>query len=81
MQKIICMLSSDQIGLILRAANDQKVLISKSMNEVFKTIVPWLSTPAREDLSFDGMRSKSYVAESRDKKIAIETEKQRVRKE
>jgi hypothetical protein len=72
-QKVLCMLSTDQIGLILRAADELQILIAKSMNEVFKTIVPHLSTPYKEDLSYDGMRSKSYVAEERDKQIAIET--------
>lgn len=71
-QKIVCMLSSDQIGLILRSADDQKILIAPSMSRVFKAIVPNLSTPSRENLSYDGMRSKSYVAEERDKKLAIE---------
>lgn len=70
--KVVCLLSSDQIGLILRAAGDQKIIVSKSINEIFKTIVPNLSTPAKEYLSYDGMRSKSYVAESRDKQIAID---------
>ena len=72
-QKIMCMLSTDQTGLILRATDELRILIAKSMNEVFKTIVPHLSTPHREELSYDGMRSKSYVAEDRDKQIAIET--------
>lgn len=79
-QKVICLLSSDQIGLILRAADEQRILLAKSMSEVFKTIVPYLSTPAREDLSYDGMRSKSYAAEERDKKIAIETLEQIIKK-
>jgi hypothetical protein len=72
-QKVLCILSSDQTGLILRAADELRILIAKSMNEVFKTIVPHLSTPYKDDLSYDGMRSKSYVAEERDKQIAIET--------
>lgn len=72
-QKVMCMLSTDQTGLILRATDELRILVSKSMNEVFKTIVPHLSTPYKEDLSYDGMRSKSYVAEDRDKQIAIET--------
>lgn len=71
--KVLCMLSSDQIGLILRAAEDLEILVAKSMNELFKTIVPHLSTPYKEDLSYDGMRSKSYAAEERDKRIVIET--------
>lgn len=72
-QKVLCMLSTDQTGLILRATDELRILVAKSMNEVFKTIVPHLSTPYKEDLSYDGMRSKSYVAEDRDKQIAIET--------
>ena len=79
-QKITCMLSSDQIGLILRAASQQRILVAKSMSEVFKAIVPYLSTPAKEDLSCDGMRSKSYVAEERDKKIAIDVLEQVIAK-
>ncbi|HRO46322.1 hypothetical protein [Agriterribacter sp.] len=78
--KVICLLSSDQIGLILRAADEQRILLAKSMSEVFKVIVPYLSTPAREHLSYDGMRSKSYSAEERDKRIAIETLEQIIKK-
>lgn len=70
--KILCKLSTDQTALILRASNELKILISKSMNQVFKTIVPYLSTPNKNILSYDSMRSKSYVAEERDKKLAIE---------
>lgn len=72
-QKVLCTLSTDQTGLILRASDELRILVAKSMNEVFKTIVPHLSTPYKEELSYDGMRSKSYVAEERDKQIAIET--------
>lgn len=71
--KVLCVLSTDQMALILRAADELQILIAKSMNEVFKTIVPHLSTPYKEVLSYDSMRSKSYTAELRDKKIAIET--------
>ncbi|HSV10119.1 MAG TPA: hypothetical protein VLI68_05080, partial [Hanamia sp.] len=65
--------STDQIGIFLRAFDELKVLQARSMNEVFKTIVPHLSTPYKEELSYDSVRSKSYVAEERDKKIVIET--------
>lgn len=71
--KVLCKLSTDQTALILRASNELNILIAKSMNHVFKTIVPFLSTPNKVDLSYDAMRSKSYVAEDRDKKIVIET--------
>ena len=71
--KVLCKLSTDQTALILRASDELNILIAKSMNHVFKTIVPFLSTPNKVDLSYDSMRSKSYVAEDRDKKIVIET--------
>ncbi len=69
----MCTLSTDQTGLILRAADELRILTAKSMSEVFKTIVPHLSTRYKKDLSYDGMRSKSYAAEESDKKIAIKT--------
>lgn len=72
-QKVMCDLSTDQTGLIIRAADELRILMARSMSEVFKTIVPHLSTPYKKDLSYDGMRSKSYVAEERDKQIAIKT--------
>ncbi|MFV8354906.1 hypothetical protein ACNQGB_01820 [Flavobacterium sp. XS1P32] len=71
--KVLCKLSTDQTALILRASDELKILISKSMNHLFKTIVPFLSTPNKVDLSYNAMRSKAYVAEDRDKEIAIET--------
>ncbi|WP_423128492.1 hypothetical protein [Gaoshiqia sp. Z1-71] len=71
-QKVVCALSSDQTGLILRAADELRILVGRSMNEVFKTIVPHLSSPYKENLSYDGMRSKSYVPEERDKQKAID---------
>jgi len=79
-QKVICSLSTDQTGLIIRAADELKILIAKSMSEVFKTIVPHLSTQNKKDLSYDGMRSKSYVAEERDKQIAIKTLQEIIKK-
>jgi hypothetical protein len=71
--KVLCIFSTDQMGIMLRAFDELKVLQARSMNEVFKTIVPHLSTPYKEELSYDSVRSKSYVAEERDKKIVIET--------
>ncbi|CAD0004812.1 MULTISPECIES: hypothetical protein [Flavobacterium] len=71
--KILCKLSTDQTALILRASDELKILISKSMNHLFKTIVPFLSTPNKTDISYNSMRSKAYTAEERDKEIAIET--------
>ena len=71
--KVRCIFSTDQMGIILRAFDELKVVEARSMNEFFKTIVPHLSTRYKEELSYDAMRSKSYVTEERDKKIVIDT--------
>lgn len=70
--KIRCSLSSDQMGLILRAADETRILVARSMTEVFRSIVPFLATPHNDNLSYNGMRSKSYVPEGTDKEKAIE---------
>lgn len=72
-QKIKCELSSDQIALILKAADESKLLVASSLSEVFKTIVPFLSTPKKEELSPNAMRVRTYNIEDRDKEIAIES--------
>jgi hypothetical protein len=71
--KVQCMLSTDQIALILRAGDESRIIKAKSMNQVFKTIVPHLSTVHKKVLSYNSMRSKSYTVEGRDKEIAIKT--------
>lgn len=70
--KILCNLSTDQIALILRSADEAKVLQARSLNEIFKTIVPFLSTPRKEELSSHGVRSRMYNVEENDKTIAID---------
>jgi len=70
--KVLCMLPADQIALILRGADELQILKARSMSEVFKTIVPYLSTPNKAELSYDSMRSKSYAAEDKDKEVVIE---------
>jgi len=64
-------LSIDQIALILRACDETRLLESRSMSMVFKTIVPHLSTPQKKELSYDSVRSKSYNPEDRDKDVAV----------
>ncbi|MFL9829726.1 hypothetical protein ABS764_02580 [Flavobacterium sp. ST-87] len=71
--KMECNLSTDQIALILRAADEARVVKARSMSQVFKIIVPYLSTPFKKELSYQSVRSKSYNAEDKDKEIAIET--------
>jgi len=72
-QKVLCVLSTDQMALILRATDDLRIIHDKSLTEVFRTIAPHLSTLYKEDISHEAMRSKSYNPEERDRQIAIET--------
>ncbi|SFB79789.1 hypothetical protein SAMN04487891_102391 [Flagellimonas taeanensis] len=70
-EKIMCNLSTDQIALVLRAADELRILRARSLRSVFRTIAPHLSTPNRKDISFDAMRVNAYKAEDSDKKAAI----------
>ena len=78
--KLLSVLSVDQMALILRAADDLKIVMARSLNTVFENIVPYLSPPYQENISYDSMRSKSYSAEKRDKEIVIETLQQMIKK-
>ncbi|MDQ1164665.1 hypothetical protein [Flavobacterium sp. SORGH_AS_0622] len=71
--KIECDLSADQLALILRAADESRIVKARSMNYFFRMIIPYLSTPFKKELSYKSVRSKSYNAEDRDKDIAVET--------
>lgn len=79
-QKILCMLSVDQLALLLRAADELKVITASSLNSVFKSIVPYLSTPNRENISYNSMRGKSYTAEPRDIQIITQTLHEMIKK-
>ncbi|UYQ92165.1 hypothetical protein MKQ68_18930 [Chitinophaga horti] len=69
--KIMVGLSSDQIALILRGLYDLHILSGRSLSFVFKTIVPFLSTPNKVDPSWSAMRAKSYDGEEPDKQLVI----------
>ncbi|CAC9974416.1 hypothetical protein [Flavobacterium panici] len=71
--KIECDLSADQLALILRAADESRIVKARSMNYFFRMIIPYLSTPYKKELSYQSVRSKSYSAEDRDKDIAVQT--------
>lgn len=70
--KFMCALSVDQIAVFLRALFESKIIIANSLNILFKQIVPFLSTPYKDNISADSMRSKSYAAEERDKDKLIQ---------
>ena len=69
--KLRCRLSVDQLGLILKAADDTRLISSPSLSLVFKAVVPYLSTERKKDLSWDSMRSSTYHPEQSDQETAI----------
>jgi len=71
--KVLCTLSGDQIALLLRAADEVRMLSARSLTAVFRNIVPHLSTTQTENLSYESIRIKSYNAEQTDKEVTIRT--------
>jgi hypothetical protein len=71
--KLLCKLSADQIGVILKAADDTKLVLASSLSVVFRSIVPFLSTDKIKNLSWDSMRKRTYHIEQIDKDVAIAT--------
>lgn len=69
--KVLCALSADQIGILLKSAFDAKLILGKSFRKVCQAIAPFLSTPWKTDISWDTIRSIAGRAEQRDKEIAI----------
>lgn len=70
--KVRCRLSVDQIAIILKAADDIKLVISRSFSQVLKSIVPFLSTERSDDFSWKSARSSTYKMEGSDKEIVID---------
>lgn len=79
-QKVLCILSVDQMAIALRCVDDLKIIMTRSLSALFKSIVPFLSTPYQENISYDSMRSKSYAIETRDKEIVIQTLEEMIKK-
>jgi hypothetical protein len=71
LNKILCTLSADQAGIILRAATDAGILVGRSFSKVCQAIAPFLSTPWKKDIKPDTLRSHATRPESRDKEVAI----------
>lgn len=69
--KIMCRLSVDQLGIILRAADESKLIVASSISLIFRSIVPYLSTPKVKNISWNSMRKSTYQIEQSDKEIAV----------
>jgi len=71
--KILCRLSVDQIAIILKAADDIKLVVTRSFSQVLKSIVPFLSTERFKNFSWKSARTSTYKMEGGDKEVAIQT--------
>ena len=69
--KILCKLSVDQIAIILRACDDNKVIVAKSLSIIFRSVAPYLSTDKMHDVSWPAMRKSSYQFERSDVEVVI----------
>jgi len=69
--KVLVKLSVDQVAIILKAADDAKLLIARSLSAVFQSIVPYISTEKVKNISWKSARSSTYKFEDRDKMAAI----------
>jgi len=69
--KVKLALNADQIALLLRAFVEVGILYVQSINLVFKTIIPFVSSIKQDSLSWESMRKRSYTAEDKDKKAVI----------
>lgn len=70
--KLLCNVSADQIAIFLNAAYSSGVIEAKSKTQIFKQIVPYLSTQHRDTLSWSSMRSRAYEQEQTDIRITIQ---------
>ena len=71
LNKILCALSADQLGILLRAATDAGVLVGRSFRKICTAVAPFLSTPWKSDIKPDTLRSHATRPEIRDKEVAI----------
>jgi len=78
--KVVCKLSGDQIAIVLRAADEVRMFESRSLNMVFKTLIPYIATENRLMLSPSSIRAKSYHPEHRDKRFVIDKLHQMIEK-
>lgn len=68
--KVTCRLSVDQIAIILKAADDTRLLTARSFSLVLRSITPYLSTERMASFSWKSARSSTMKMEDRDKQVA-----------
>jgi hypothetical protein len=71
-EKVQLSVSVDVFTIIVRAAKDNKLIITKHSTELFKLVSKHFSTKQASTISTNSLRNKSYVAESHAKREAID---------
>jgi len=69
--KVLFKFSVDQLGILIKAADDSKMLIASSLSIIFRLIVPYLSTDKIKTISWNSMRKSTYQMEQHDKDFVI----------
>ena len=78
--KVMCHLSVDQIAIILKAADDIKLLSASSFSLVLRSITPFLSTERMKTFSWKSARTSTTKVEDHDKHVAIQSLEALIRK-
>jgi len=78
--KITCRLSVDQVAILLKAADETRLLSARSFSLVLRSITPFLSTERMPNFSWKSARNSTLKIEERDKAIAIGTLEELIRK-
>lgn len=69
--KMLVRLSGDQIGILIRAAYEGKLIDATSKRAAYKFIAPFLSTEFRSELSDDSLRSNANRPETKDLDVVV----------
>lgn len=70
--KVVLNLTTDQISILVRGAYELKYLIANSVSAAFRSIIPFVSSRDKANISWNSTRTKSYDPERRDIDIVID---------
>lgn len=78
--KVLCQLSVDQLGILLKAADDIKLILSRSLSLIFRSLVPFLSTQRIKNISWMSMRKSTYQFEKSDLDFVVDVLERLIKK-
>ncbi len=78
--KVICQLSVDQLGILIKAADDIKLILSRSLSLIFRSLVTFLSTDRTKNISWMSMRKSTYQFEQADLDHIVEVLERMIKK-